>query len=200
MLKVTVALAAIFALIQDDGTTYYVGHSPKFVNITFQSDMDLEVIVGVSNKASGEIVLKRKIEESSVSLTVPVDSLKTGIDMRDEHLRNEMWLDAKNYPDITFKSKKVKDAGKGTYEVTGDLTLHGVTKEITVTVASKEILADQAKAAKFPAGQWGKFTTEFDVKLSDYGVKVPEMSATKVNDTWKVKIAIYGGTGKPEKK
>jgi len=193
-------LAAVLLALQDDGTTYYVGHSPKFVNITFQSDMDLEVIVGVTNKASGAIVLKKKIEDSSVSLTVPVDSMKTGIDMRDDHLRNEMWLDAKKYPTITFKSKKVKDAGEGKLEVTGDFTMHGVTKEITVTVSGKQLDEVQAKAAKFPDGKWGKFTAEFDVKLSDYGVVVPEMAATKVNDTWKVKFAIYGGTASIGKK
>jgi polyisoprenoid-binding protein YceI len=200
MLKAAAALFAVAFLAQDDGTTYYVGHSPKFVNITFQSDMDLEVIVGVTNKATGEIVIKKKVEDSSVSLTVPVDSMKTGIDMRDEHLRNEMWLDAKKHPTITFKSKKVKEAGPRSIEVTGDFTMHGVTKEITVTVTGKELDEAQAKAAKFPPGKWGKFTAEFDVKLSDYGVQVPEMAATKVSDTWKVKFAIYGGTAKIENK
>jgi polyisoprenoid-binding protein YceI len=201
MLRITAAFLglACLALAQDETTTFNVGHMPKYVNITFTSEMDLEVIVGSTNKATGEIKMGKGA--GSVELAVPVDSMKTGIDMRDEHLRSEMWLDAKKCPTITFKSKKVEAAEDGKYKVTGDFTMHGVTKEITVVVAAKELSAEATKAAKFPEGKWAKFSTEFQVKLSDYGVKVPDMAATEVSDIWTVKISVYGGTAPlPEKK
>lgn len=199
MLRITAALLAIActALAQDGATPYYVGHNPKYVNITFQSEMDLEVIVGVTNKASGEITMDG--DKSSVSISVPVDSMKTGIDMRDEHLRSEMWLDAKKFPAISFKSTKVKADGAKA-DVTGEFTMHGVTKEITVSVTAKPLPADAAKSAKFPDGKWVKFTAEFSVKLSDYGVKVPDMAAAKVSDQWTVKMVLYAGTAAMGKK
>jgi polyisoprenoid-binding protein YceI len=195
----TLGLAALVAA-QDGATTYYVGHSPKFVNITFTSDLDLEVIVGTTNVATGEIVMDGK--GGSVSLTVPVDSMKTGIAMRDEHLRNESWLDAAKFPTITFKSTKVAPVQDkpGQYDVAGDMTIHGVTKSIQLVVTHKTLPDEAAKAAKFPEGKWAKFTGEFDVKISDFGIHIPPMVATKVADVWKIKLAVYGCTTKPQQK
>lgn len=203
-LAVAAALAVLglSALAQDGKTTYYVGHHEKFINITFESEADLETIVGTTHKASGEIQVDMAKETGSVSITVPVDSLKTGVDMRDGHLQGEMWLDAKKNPNMKFVSKKiepVKDQ-KNRFTVTGDFTVHGVSKEMAVTVDWKEVPEEAAKKAKFPDGKWLKFTTEFKVKLSDFGVKVPEMAAGKVNDEWTVKMTIFAGTASLEKK
>src|SRR6185503_6948292 len=91
-----------------DEATFYVGHHPKFVNITFESQADIETIVGTTNKAKGEIKADLEKAAGSVSISVPVASMKTGIDMRDEHLRSDQWVDAKKFPDLTFVSKKVE--------------------------------------------------------------------------------------------
>lgn len=195
------ALAGLAAVPVDE-TTFYVGHHPKFVNITFESQADIETIVGTTNVAKGTIKADLDKASGSVSLTVPVASMKTGIDMRDEHLRSEMWLDEKKFPDITFVSKKVEKDGdaKNRVKVTGDFTMHGVTKAMTVAVEWKELPADAVKAAKFPEGRWLKYSTEFPVKLSDHGVKIPDGVGPKVNDTWNVKMAIFAGTAKIEEK
>lgn len=183
-------------------TTFYVGHHEKFVNITFESQADIETIVGTTNKAKGTISADLEKASGTVSLSVPVASMKTGIDMRDQHLQSKDWLDAAKFPEITFVSKKVepvKDA-KNRVTATGDFTVHGVTKEMTVTVDWKELPAEAVQKAKFPEGRWLKFSTEFDVKLSDYGVKIPEFVVAKVSDTWKVKMALFAGTAKVEEK
>jgi polyisoprenoid-binding protein YceI len=175
--------------------TFYIGHHAKFVNITFESNADVETIVGTTMTAKGEVTVDAEKGMGSVSVTVPVASLKTGIDMRDEHLRGDKWLDAAKFADITFVSKKsapVKDK-KNQIEVTGDFTLHGVTKSMTIVVDWKEIAAETAKKAQFPDGKWMKFSTSFDVKLSDFGVKVPEGAGAKVSDTWKVSMSIFAG-------
>src|SRR5262245_45664247 len=116
----SLALAALAPA--PDETTFYVGHHPKFVNITFESQADIETIVGTTNAAKGTVKADLEKGTGSVTLSVPVASMKTGIDMRDEHLRSKDWLEAAKFPDITFVSKKVepvKDA-KNRVTVTGD--------------------------------------------------------------------------------
>ncbi len=197
-----VALAGLASA--PDETTFNVGHHPKFVNITFESQADIETIIGTTNKASGTVKADLEKGSGSVSLTVPVASMKTGIDLRDEHLRSEMWLDAKKFPDITFTSKKVERDGdaKNRVKVTGDFTMHGVAREMKLVVEWKELPAEAVQKAKFADGRWLKFSTEFEVKLSDHGVKIPEFVVGKVSDAWKVKVSLFAGTApvEPEKK
>ncbi len=73
-------------------------------------------------------------EQSSVEVTIKTDSIDTGVKMRDDDLRSPNFFDAEKYPKITFKSKSVKSSEKNTAEVTGDLTMHGVTKEVVLKV------------------------------------------------------------------
>jgi len=198
ILVTVLALLALAGRAAPDETTYYVGHHAKYVNITFESEADIESIVGTTNKATGEIKADLEKGSGSVSLVVPVASMKTGIDMRDEHLRSEMWLNAAKFPTITFTSKKVEKGEGNRLKVTGDFSMHGATKEVTVNVEWKELPEEALKKAKFPEGKWLKFSTQFEVKLSDFGVKIPEFVVGKVNDAWTVKMAIFAGTSKPE--
>src|SRR5688572_28854136 len=99
--------ASVPAFTAREDVTFYVGHHPKFINITFDSHADIESILGTTNQATGTIVADLAKGTGSVTLSVPVASMKTGIDMRDEHLRSPMWMYAAKFPDITFVSKKV---------------------------------------------------------------------------------------------
>jgi polyisoprenoid-binding protein YceI len=179
---------------------YYVGHQDKFVNITFESNADVETIVGTTHTASGEMSVDLARGMGAVSLNVPVDSLRTGIDARDEHLRQPNWLDAEKFPHITFQSKKSSPVPgkKDQVEVVGDFSVHGVKKEITVVVSFKQIPPAASQKAGFGDGEWVKFATEFDVKLSDYGVQIPQGIVAKVSEVWKVKISLFAGSEKPE--
>ncbi|MBM4270405.1 MAG: YceI family protein [Deltaproteobacteria bacterium] len=69
-----------------------------------------------------------------IEATIDAASIDTGDEKRDAHLRNADFLDVEKYPTITFKSKKIEAAGAGKAKVTGDLTLHGVTKEVVLDV------------------------------------------------------------------
>ena len=71
---------------------------------------------------------------SKVELTIQAASIDTANENRDKDLRSENFFDASKFPSITFKSTKVVAKGKDDYEVTGDLTMHGVTKTVTVPV------------------------------------------------------------------
>ena len=71
---------------------------------------------------------------SSVEASIDVATVNTGDAQRDAHLKSADFFDVEKYPTMTFKSTSVKPNGDGGYNVTGDLTLHGVTKQITFDV------------------------------------------------------------------
>jgi polyisoprenoid-binding protein YceI len=72
--------------------------------------------------------------KNSVDVTIDANSVDTRVQMRDNDLRSPNFLDVQKYPTITFKSKQSKSAGAGKLEIFGDLTIHGVTKEVTLDV------------------------------------------------------------------
>jgi len=89
---------------------------------------------GTFAKFSGTIVVDRDHpEQSSVNVSIDAASIDTGIAKRDDHLRGELF-DVAKYPQITFRSRKVKQTGASGGEITGDLTMHGVTQPITLSV------------------------------------------------------------------
>ena len=71
-------------------------------------------------------------EQSSVEVSIKTASIDTGVKMRDEDLRSPNFFDAAKFPETTFKSKSVKKTGDNMFDVAGDLTMHGVTKEVVL--------------------------------------------------------------------
>jgi polyisoprenoid-binding protein YceI len=83
----------------------------------------------------GKIAIDRaNPANSSVDVTIQAASIDTGSENRDNHLRSPDFFDVEKFPTITFKSTNVVPRGKDLYEVTGDFTMHGVTKSIVVPV------------------------------------------------------------------
>lgn len=72
--------------------------------------------------------------KNTVDVSIDASSVDTRVQMRDNDLRSPNFLDVQKYPTITFKSKQVKAAGSGKLAIVGDLTIHGVTKEVTLDV------------------------------------------------------------------
>ena len=88
---------------------------------------------GRFNDFSGTVTFDNENpSKSSVNLEVKVESLDTHEAKRDQHLKSPDFFNAKQFPVIAFKSTKVEKAGADSYKVTGDFTLHGVTKPVTV--------------------------------------------------------------------
>jgi polyisoprenoid-binding protein YceI len=84
---------------------------------------------------SGTIVMDPNTPAaSSVEVTIQAASISTGNDGRDKHLRSPDFFAADSFPTLTFKSTKVDSAGKDRVKVTGDLTMHGVTKSVVLDV------------------------------------------------------------------
>ena len=126
------ALAALPALAQD---TYKI--DPVHSEISFKIRHLLAKTSGRFTKFSGEIKVDTKdIRKSSVEVNIETASINTDNEMRDKDLRSDHFFDVEKYPVITFKSTSVKEVSKGKLEVTGDFTLHGVTKRITFPISN----------------------------------------------------------------
>ncbi len=69
--------------------------------------------------------------DAKIQMTAEVASVNTGFEMRDDHLKKEDFFDVNSFPQITFTSKSVKKIKANSYTVTGDLTMHGVTKTVS---------------------------------------------------------------------
>ena len=102
--------------------------------------------------------------KSKLEGEIDVESITTGNDQRDAHLRTNDFFDAPNFPKITFKSKRIEKKDEGEYVVHGDLTIRGVTKEVAVDV-------EWTGTNKNP---WGKTVTGLSARATinrkDFGV------------------------------
>jgi polyisoprenoid-binding protein YceI len=115
-------------------------------------------------KWSGTIELDAQdLTRSSVEVKIDAASIDTQVADRDTHLRSPDFLDVAKYPELSFRSRKIEKAGAG-YRVTGDLTLHGVTRQVVLD-------AEFGGTAKDP---WGNERSAFEAKTTldrrDYGL------------------------------
>ncbi len=102
---------------------------------------------------------------TAIDAKVDVANFDSGNKKRDEHVKGPDFFSAKEFPSVTFKSSAVKKTSDTTFEVTGDLTIHGVTKSITATVEK----TGQGKG--MTGGDIIGFESTFTIKRSDFGVK-----------------------------
>jgi polyisoprenoid-binding protein YceI len=112
--------------------------------------------------------------KASVEVKIPLASVNSNVPKLDEHLQKDEFFDSAKYPDATFKSTKVeKGAAKNKLKVTGDLTLHGVTKPVVLDVTVNKV--GEHPMRKAPAAGFEASTT---VKRSDFGISkyVPMVS------------------------
>jgi polyisoprenoid-binding protein YceI len=116
--------------------------------------------------AEGTIVYDAdNVGASSVDVTIPLSGMDSGVDAFDEHLRSADFFDAAQYPTITFDSTRVEAAGEGKLKVTGDLTVHGITRPVVLDVDVNRIEAHPMSGR--PAAGFDATTT---IKRSDFGV------------------------------
>jgi len=135
-------------------------------SITFKVRHFFSYVTGDFKKFEGTIhVDMDHPEKSSVSATIDVASIETKNDKRDEDLRSPDFFEVAKYPTITFKSKSVKKTGAESGDIIGDLTMHGVTKEITLH--AKFLGKGKGMGGKAISG-WQ--VTADPIKRADYGL------------------------------
>ena len=89
----------------------------------------------------------KSVESIKADITIMATGLNTGNDGRDKDLRSPNFFDVAQYPTVTFKSKRVEPAGPGKFKLIGDLTMHGVTKEVTLNVEAPSPVLKQPDGA-----------------------------------------------------
>jgi polyisoprenoid-binding protein YceI len=108
---------------------------PTHSRIGFKVKQAFANVTGQFREFGGTVQVDRTHpEKSSVTTTIQVKSIDTGIAKRDMHLRSEEFFDAAKFPEITFKSRTVKQTGSEEGDIVGDFTMHGVTRPITLHV------------------------------------------------------------------
>jgi polyisoprenoid-binding protein YceI len=132
--------------------TFKVRHLMSNVSGSFR-DFDAAINIDRANPAN-----------SSVEFTIQATSINTGNDNRDNHLRSPDFFDVAKFPTISFQSTAVKPKSKTEFDVTGNLTMHGVTKQVTLPVTFLGF-------GKDPRGnEKGGFEIETVINRKDYGI------------------------------
>jgi polyisoprenoid-binding protein YceI len=97
--------------------------------------MGISTVRGAFTKVSGSIQYDPSdLAKTTIEATIDANSVDTRVEKRDNDLRSPDFFDVAKYPALTFKSKRVETAGSGKMKVVGDLTIHGVTKEVVLDV------------------------------------------------------------------
>lgn len=139
---------------------------------------------------TGTLNLENNIEKSSINVVIDANSISTGFDALDKHLRSADFLEVKTYPEITFKSTAIKKTGDRSYDVIGDLTIHGITNPVTLKAEMTHRGAHPvAKFIDYYKGDWVAFkaTTEIDHMAFKVGSFSTGPIAIEINTEMKAK-------------
>jgi polyisoprenoid-binding protein YceI len=182
ILTLASALAVCSAAVAD---TQAFKIDPVHSSISFTVRHIVSKVPGDFTKFSGTVMVDREnLENSSVEATIDVGSINTNNDQRNGHLKSPDFFDVAKFPTITFKSKSWKKTGDSTYDVTGDLTIKDVTKEVVLKVTS----------LGFGPGMKGATSSGWEATANlnrrDFGVDGPAMLGKMVGDDVAVTIEI----------
>jgi polyisoprenoid-binding protein YceI len=164
---------------------------------TFFSTAPLEDITGMSTDVWGNVSFDVEDITNTLEGKVKIStaSLESGIDLRDEHIRSADWLNAEEYPEITFNIKDVKnvkeiDGSNIKVTVIGEFTLHGVTKEVKSDVDLTYLEESELTKMRLP-GDLLSVRAKFNIKLSDFGVQHMVLGK-RVSDEIEISVNIVG--------
>ncbi len=189
-MKKILALFAVLALAlssRAEVETYNIdaGHSA----VGFKLRHVLSNFTSSFTKVSGAITVDREdLEKSSVVATIDVAALNTDSEGRDKHIKGTDFFDTAKFPSATFKSKSWKKTGESTFDITGDLTIKDVTKEV-VLKATLLGFGPGMRPGTFLSG-WEATTT---IKKSEFGLAGPAMLSKALGDDVALTINIEAG-------
>ncbi|MEQ9426259.1 MAG: YceI family protein [Cyclobacteriaceae bacterium] len=132
ILTKTFMLGLVFATMAQTTWNIDGAHSVIGFNI---DHMVVSEVEGRFNDFTGSLVAsKDDLTDAKVNFTAQTASINTDNERRDDHLRSEDFFEAEKFPEITFTSSKFEKVSDGKYKMTGDLTMHGVTKTVSLDV------------------------------------------------------------------
>jgi polyisoprenoid-binding protein YceI len=135
----------------------------SFVTFTVEH-FTVNIARGLASGPAGTIRIAPDLPSSSVHATIDAATLTTGNALRDEKILGPDVLDVATYPTIEFSSRTLTESAPGSYALAGDLTIHGVTRPVTLDLVLHGVITDT----------WGKnrlgLTATAEIKRSDFGV------------------------------
>ena len=134
-IAVTAGLAAVLSLPAGAATSTW-NIDPAHSSAQFSvRHLAISTVRGTFSKISGTVLLDESdVTKSTVNVSIDVATVDTHEPNRDADLRTDKFFDVAKYPTMTFKSKKVEQVAPGKLKVTGDFTLHGITKEVVLDI------------------------------------------------------------------
>ena len=197
LLILTAAFAGGFDITSKGEQTFSFKDKMGRNQATFFSTTPLEDITGMSSDVWGSVSFDIEDVENTLKgeVLISTASLKSGIDLRDEHIRSADWLDAEQFPTISFNIKevtgieKIKD-NKIKVKVLGEFTAHGVTKEVKSEVTLVYLEENELTKMKAPGDLLG-VRASFNINLADYGVQHMALGK-KVSDEIEINVNIVG--------
>ena len=163
---VATSLAVVLSMPASAATAWQVDPNHSAAQFAVRH-LGLSTVRGAFTKVSGTVSLDDKdVTKSTVDVTIDAASVDTRVEGRDKDLRSDHFFDVAKYPTITFKSKKVEQVSAGKLKVTGDLTIHGTTKEVVLDVDGP------TAPVKDPWGnQRAAASASTKINRQDFGVK-----------------------------
>ncbi|MEL6559195.1 MAG: YceI family protein [Bacteroidota bacterium] len=161
-------LAFLFSIISFSSTLsaqsiYQIDPTHTFVNFEVERFMVGEV-TGRFNEFQGSVQYNPDdVKQTNIDVTIQVKSIDTGLELRDGHLKSNIWLDAEKYPEIKFRSKKVYLSGEQIL-IDADLTIHGTTREVTFPMVVKGPFKDPTQANTIG------LTADLIINREDFGI------------------------------
>ena len=148
----------------------------------------ITTVKGRFTEVEGTVVLdEENPAASSADITVQVASIDTREGQRDAHLRSPDFFDAEKHPTITFRSTGVRDASPDAFKLVGDLTIHGVTREVTLDVTH------EGRATDPWGGKRAGYAASTRIKRSDFGLtwnQLLETGGLAVSDDVKITLDV----------
>ena len=191
MKKITVSLAAAIVFVLPTlsfAATWQI--DPDHSNIQFKvRHLMVSNVKGVFNRVNGMAEIDdQDITRSRVSVTIETTSVDTGVAKRDDDLRSANFFDVTRYPTMTFVSRKIVKAGMDSFKVTGNLSIHGVTREVVLDVDGP------TAAVKDPWGGMRRGATATTrINRKDFGLtynKVLETGGVVVGDDVEISLEV----------
>ncbi len=189
---------------QSGTKTFYANDGKQRDIVTFTSKAPLETVVG----KTGAIVGFVETDPADVMITrarfeVELATLKTGIEVRDGHMRNQ-YLETGKYPKAIFELSKVITTSQQALQnqksvdltAEGNFTVHGVTRTITVPMTITYYQESDQTKSKLP-GDLMRIEGAWDILLSDYKITRPQFIVMKLDDKQKINISVFASTGSP---